>query len=282
LLGLALTVAACGVERLGGESGGEDGPGSSPETGESALQGIQQSGEISVGVKYDQPPFSSVPEEGEEPVGFEVDLIRAIAEKMGAEPEFVPVTSGDRIDRLRAGEVDAVIATMTHTRVRDEVIDFSVTYFQDGQRILVPEGSEIREVEDLNGRRVATAAGSTSEVNVQREAPEVEVLTYDTYPEALDALLAGEADAVSTDGAILLGLKDRAESAGVAVEIVGEPFSDEPYGIGVRQNDSALRDAINFALMELVEEGRYEEIHARWFEEDEVEPFTPEVWPAGP
>ncbi|TCJ19814.1 transporter substrate-binding domain-containing protein [Rubrobacter taiwanensis] len=270
---LLAVLSGCGS---GDEPRGEDAP---SRSGIGTLFEAQQRGEIRIGVKFDQPPFGYVAEEGEGPVGFEVDLGRAIAKKLDVEPQFVRVTTGDRVEMLQSGEVDLVIATMTHTRARDEIIDFSVTYFRDGQRILVPAGSEIESVEDLAGRTVATAGGSTSEVNIRRKAPEAEVLTYETHRKALDALLRGEAEAVTTDGAILMGLKEIAEEEGAAVKIVGGPFSDEPYGIGVRQNDSALRDAVNFALMELVEEGRYEEIYREWFEGEE--PFTPEVWPAG-
>lgn len=283
---LAVLAFAAGC---GGESGSEgdptatdDAPAASGSPGEDTLSRVQQSGEIVVGVRYDQPPFSSAAEEDEEPEGFEVDLARAVAERMGVEATFEPVTGEDRMDALRSGEVDLVVATMTHTRVRDETIDFSITYFEDGQRLLVPEGSEVRSVGGLAGRTVATAAGSTSEVNIRRAAPEAEVTTHQSYRYALDALLAGEADAVTTDGAILSGLERVAEESGGNVEIVGESFSREPYGMGVRHGDSALQDVVNFALMELVEEGRYQEIRADWFEEGEVEPFTPEVWPAGP
>jgi len=249
--------------------------------GDDTLQKIRDAGEVVVGVKYDQPPFGFVPEGENQPTGFDVEIATAVAEKIGVEPRFEQVTSQNRIPNLETGKIDMIVATMTHTRTRDETIDFSLTYFEDGQRLLVPNDSDIQSVDDLAGRTVATVQGSTSETNVAEAAPEAEILTYQGYPDALQAMLRGEADAVTTDGGILVGLADTAQEAGEEVKLVGDRFSDEPYGIGVRQGDAAMRDEVNFALQEMVEDGTYEEIYRKYFSEDEFPDFTPEVFPVG-
>jgi polar amino acid transport system substrate-binding protein len=250
--------------------------------GADTLKKVQDSGEMVVGVKYDQPPAGFIPEGKSDVEGFEVDLARGIAQKLGVEPRFEQVTSKNRIPNLQSGKVDLVIATMTHNRERDKAIDFSVTYLLDGGRLLVPADSDISGVDDLAGKTVAVVQGSTYPDTIRQLAPEAKQLAYQGFPDALQAMLRGEADAVATDAGILVGLRDLAKKAGKDTKIVGERYSSEPLGMGVRENDSAFRDAVNFALMEMVEDGTYKKIFRKWYNEEAFpEVYAPEVWPQG-
>lgn len=279
---LALLMAGCGGDQASqqqAEKGAtqQQGGGKGVDT----LSKAKDKGELTIGVKYDTPPFGFIPQGQSQPDGFDIDVGKAIAEKMGVKPRFEQVTSKNRIPNLETGKIDMIIATMTHTQARDKTIDFSETYFLDGQRLLVPEDSSIQGVQDLNGKTVATVQGSTSEVNIKSRAPQAKVLTYQGYPDALQAMLRGEADAVTTDGGILVGLKNTAQDAGKKVKLVGDRFSDEPYGIGVRQGDSAFRDQVNFAIMGMVEDGTYQKLYRKWFKPEDFQEFTPETWPKG-
>lgn len=250
--------------------------------GEDTLKKVQDSGEMVVGVTFDRPPTGFIPEGESEVQGFEVDLARGIAEKLGVEPRFEQVTSKNRIPNLETGKADLVLATMTHTRERDKVIDYSVTYFLDGGRLLVPADSDINGIEDLAGKTVSVVQGSTNPDIIKNTVPEAKQLAYQGFPEALQAMLRGEADAVAADGGILVGLSDLAKEAGEDTKIVGERYSSEPHGIGVRENDSQFRDAVNFALMEMVEDGTYEEIFRKWYDEESYpDVYVPETWPPG-
>ena len=225
----------------------------------SLLDTIQQRGKLIVGIQTSAPPASMVNDRGEI-VGFEVDLAKMIARKLGVAVEFKQLTDATRIPMIQQGAVDIVIATMTHTRERDKVVDFSITYFVTGQRILVPVDSTIETIEDLAGKRVGTARGSTSEQNILAAQPNAIILTYDDAATAFVALQRGAVDAISTDESMLLSLRADARNP-QDWKVVGPYFSTEPFGIAMPQNESPLRDAVNFALMEAWESGEFQEIY---------------------
>ena len=244
---------------------------------------ITSRGRLIVGVKYDFPPFGFIDEEGIVG-GFDVDIARALAERWLGDAdaiELVRVTSDNRIPLLAAGEVDLVIASMTHKHERDDLIDFSQTYFLDGQSLLVRTSAigvpELATVADLDGKLVAAIDGSTSIENIQSAAHtsgiKIELLPFQEYPPALEALKAGQVDALTTDSVALA--RFAGENPGLAV--VGGRFTQEPYGIGVPNFDSELRDLINFTLQQMKEDGVYDAIYARWFAEDT--PYAIEIWP---
>lgn len=245
---------------------------------ESTYDVVKKRGALIAGVKFDAPPFGFVDESGKN-VGFDIDIAHYIASKLGVKLELKQVTSKTRIPMLQDGQVDMAICTMTHQQKRDEAIDFSITYFMDGQKLLVKKGSKVKSVKDLAGKAVATAQGSTSEANIKRAQPKARVVTFQEYPQAFLALQQGKVQAVTTDSTILLGLK-----AGHSdYQIVGKAFSSEPYAIGVRENDSKWRDAINFALMDMWRDGTYRKVYEKWFGEGSkyelATEWEIELWP---
>lgn len=247
----------------------------------SLLDTIKHRGKIIVGVQTSAPPASMVNEKGEI-VGFEVDLAKAIAEKLGVKVEFKQLTDATRIPSILQGSTDIVIATMTHTRERDKVVDFSITYFVTGQRILVPKNSHIKGITDLAGKKVGVPRGSTSEQNVARKQPKARILAFDDIPTAFLALQQGAVDAISSDESVLLSTKANAKDPN-AWKVVGEYFSSEPFGIAMRENDSKLRDFINNALIELWQSGEFKKIYDKWYgpgtKYELPLNFEMEVWP---
>jgi polar amino acid transport system substrate-binding protein len=217
---------------------------------------------LRIGVKADNPPFGFQDAEGR-PQGFDVDLGFRIARVLGVQPSFVTVTSKDRIEKLKNGEIDIIIATLTATRSRSHEIDFSLPYFQDQQGLLVPAASPIQSYRDLSGKRVAAAAGSTSIDNLKVVAPDCKGIAVKSNIEGLEKLRAGEADAISGDGLSLQALRvDSADPA--AFRIAGEGFSVEPYAIGLPRNDSEFRVRIDEVLTELWTSGVWTRLFDKW------------------
>ena len=230
------------------------------------LAAIKSRGKLIAGVKFDTPPFGFLDEKNE-PVGFDLDIVRGIAKHIGVPVEFVKVTSPTRIPLLVSGNVDLSAASMTHTIERDKTIDFSITYYTGAQALIVPKTSSIHGLKDLGGKQVSVQQGTTLEKNIAK------VVAFKDYNSAWLALVQGRVDALTGSMNILQGFqKDKAEYV-----ILPDRFSVEPFGIGVRQGDSGLRDAINFALMDMWKSGEYAALYKKWFH---AEPDVPlEVWP---
>jgi ABC-type amino acid transport substrate-binding protein len=162
---------------------------------------------------------------------------------------------------------------MTHTRERDRVIDFSITYYTGGQSLLVAKASPITSIKDLGGRQVGVQQGTTLEKNIAAAAPTAKVVAFRDYNAAWLALAQGRVEALTGSLNILQGfMKDNQN-----FKIVGELFSVEPFGIGIRQGDSELRDEINVVLQDLWTSGQYATLYRKWFGADPTIPI--EVWP---
>jgi len=249
---------------------------------ESKVDQLQEKGYFIAGVKADAPPFGYIDEESGALVGFEVDLMKEFARRWLGDEEavlFEEVTSATRIDKLAKGEIDIIAATMTHTQPRDELIDFSQTYFRDGQTVLVRLDSGILDFNALDGKIVAGIAGSTSISRVLTYAEDngitIEVAALEGYVDGVERLRNGDVDAITTDKGILTYFAQQYPEE--LMLITGETFSDEPYGLGVPNFDHRFRDLVNFTLQEMWEDGSYARLYAKWFGDAEAHPL--EVWP---
>lgn len=246
------------------------------------IEDIKKRGALIAGVKDSQPPFGYVDETSKQVVGFEIDIAKYLADKLGVKLVLKPVTSSTRIPMLTQGEIDLIAATMTHKKDREGQIDFSNTYFMTGQRLLVKKGGPIKSIKDLANKKIGSAKGSTSEQNAKKAEPSATIVSFETYPEAVLALKQGKVEAVTTDEAILVGLK-YADEKPDAWDIVGDFISPEPYGIGLVENDSKFRDFVNITLMEMWESGEYKKVYEKWFGKDTKNysplTWTMELWP---
>jgi polar amino acid transport system substrate-binding protein len=228
------------------------------------IEKIKERGALIAGVKDAVIPFGYIDAETNQLVGFDIDICRAIAKNLGVELKLKPVTSATRIPMLAQGSIDLAAATMTHKFAREDSIDFSITYFMDGQKILVKKDSGIKSVADLAGKKVGTSKGSTSEKNIKEAQPECNVLSFEGYPQAFLALRQGKVSAVTTDSGILVGLKNSAPDPEDYV-IAGDFIAAEPYGLGLPENDSDFRDLVNRTLVDLWNTGEYLKIYNKWF-----------------
>jgi polar amino acid transport system substrate-binding protein len=224
---------------------------------------IAQRGRLRVGVDQNSYRFGFRNPFTGELEGFDIDVARQVAAAIFGDPtriQFVTLLSGQRIDALRSGNVDIVVQTMTSTCERRQEIDFSTIYYQAGQRVLVNRGSPVQGPQDLGGRRVCAASGSTSIQNLA-DAPAGPVpVGVPSWTDCLVMLQQGQVEAVSTDDTILAGLRAQDPST----EIVGPRFSTEPYGIGVRKQREDLVRFVNAVLERMRADGTWTRIYDDW------------------
>ncbi|MDD2390949.1 MAG: transporter substrate-binding domain-containing protein [Desulfobacterales bacterium] len=252
---------------------------------------VMKTGLVRAGLMYNSIPAAYF-NENNEWVGFDVDIteevVKRLSQYMGKELQLerVKLNNKTRISFLTSGRIDLSTANMTHKRERDKTIDFSITYFFDGEKILAKKGLYTRH-EDFVGKRIASMQGTTSEknaVNLLKELgdPDAEkhVISFQDEPSCFLALKQGKVAGWATDSTILLGYAAKEPGQ---YELIGDFFSDEPYGIGTPENDSAWRDAINFALQDMWKDGAYMKIYNKWYGPDTAYyfPMTEkiEMWP---
>lgn len=247
------------------------------------LDEVKKRGVLRVGVRQDVPGFGIVDEKGET-VGFDIDIAREIGNRLGVKVELVPVTAATRIPLLQQGRIDMIAATLTHYRERDKVIDFTIGYFWTGQKLMVKKDSGIKSAADLAGKRVGTTAGALALKNLAAAQSKAVGQTFEGYPEAFLAMQRGLIDAVVADIIILAGLRANSPKPDDYV-IVGDSLGGGDYAIGVRENDSKWRDALNFTLQDMWKDGTWDKIYDKWIgpgtklnlKKDEIG-FKMEVW----
>jgi len=224
---------------------------------------IQRSGKVVVGVKTDTPPFSVRNEDGSF-WGFEVDLMNALALKMGLKVEFVPVNPKQRIPDLLQDKVDLVMATMTLTKKREGLVDFSTPYFQVGQGLITAGNSKIGGFQDLDGQKVAVLEGTQAFHTLGRIQPGCQLVIVSSYEEGLERVISGEVSALCSDHLILMGLFHNHPTP-EKLSLVEQTFAPDSYGIAMRENESSLRDAVNSAIMSTWEDGTWPDAFDTWF-----------------
>ena len=225
----------------------------------STMARLAEAGEITIGTKFDQPLFGLANPDGV-PEGFDAEIGKLVAAKLGIEADkitWVETVSANRELFIQNDQVDLVIATYTLNDDRKKVVSFAGPYYTAGQDLLVLDGNPegIESADDLSGKKVCTVSGSTSEKNVAEYT--TDILATDTYSNCLEPLRTGAVSAVTTDNVILAGLADQNEGE---FEVVGEPFTEEPYGIGLALDDTDFRMFINDTLQDAEDDGTWDEL----------------------
>ena len=221
---------------------------------------------LRIGVKADQPGLGQrLP--GGRFAGFDVDVARYVAARLGVRPDhitFVPVTSATREAVLENGSVDMVIATYSITPERETKVTFGGPYYVAHQDTMVrADDTAIRSVHDLKGKRLCAVTGSNSWKRVTQELDITATLTpAASYSECVAMLLDRKVDAISTDDLILAGYAARSSTA---VRIVNAPFSYERYGIGIRKGDLSGCEAVNKAVSQMYLDGTAAALLQKWF-----------------
>jgi polar amino acid transport system substrate-binding protein len=228
------------------------------------MRTIQDRGMLVAGVRQDVPLIGFLNPRTNTIEGFDVEFVKAIAEAIfgdDSKVELRPVTAAARIPSVQDGTVDVVAAAMTITSERKTQIDFSTVYYEAGQRVLVKSDAPYQSIEDLGGRRVCAAKGTTAEQNIPRAQPAAEVVQADSYNECLLSLQQGRIDAISTDDVILAGLA----STDPNTKLVGPKFSSEPYGIGIAKGHEEFVGFVNGVIVEMKQDGRWTAAYDEWF-----------------
>lgn len=253
-----LILAACGGD---GDDGGAPAGGDEVQPADFAegttMRKLAEAGKIRVGTKFDQPLFGLKAPSGE-PEGFDVEVAKIIAGELGIDEgniEWVETVSANREPFIQNGQVDIVVATYTINDERKKVIDFAGPYYVAGQSILVKaDNNEISGPEDLAGKKVCTVEGSTPAQNMRDKFPKAKLQLTDAYSNCLQPLRNGQVDAITTDNVILSGFVDQNPDE---FKLVGELFTEEPYGIGLTKGDDEFRTFINDVLEESYQDGRW-------------------------
>jgi glutamate transport system substrate-binding protein len=256
-LALMLALAACGGDDEGGDGGGQVNEGASFAEG-TTMARLKDAGKVTVGTKFDQPLFGLKNLEGK-PEGFDVEIAKLIAGEMGISADninWVETVSANREPFIQQGKVDFVVATYTINDERKQTVDFAGPYYEAGQDIMVAKGNPegIAGPDDLAGKKVCSVTGSTPAENIRENYPEADLTEFDVYSKCAEALKNGQVQAVTTDNVILLGLISQDQEA---FELVGKPFTKEPYGIGVKKGDTEFRNFINDTLQKIEQDGRW-------------------------
>lgn len=227
------------------------------------LDDARSRGTLLVGVKTDFPPFGYRDPAGK-PAGFDVDIARYLAKALFEDEdrfEAVPVTSGSRIPFLYSGWIDMIVATMTVTEQRKQVLEFSDPYFVSASLLLVPAASRIRGIEDLGRKTVAVIEGSVQETDLAQAAPAAKRVAFGNTEEALQALRTKKADALCEDDAVILALEKQHRGFKVA----GKPILPRPYAIAVRKGDMTTLRWINEKLAAMRKDGTYDRLREKYF-----------------
>lgn len=234
------SAAALGLAACGGGSGGGSGSGST----------------VKVGIKFDQPGLGL--KEGSNYSGFDVDVANFVAKELGVTPQFVEAVSSQRETLISTGQVKYIVGTYSITDKRKKDVSFAGPYFIAGQDLLVrADDSSITGPDSLAGKKLCSVKGSTSAANLQKKVPGVNLQEYNTYSLCVDALKAKNVDALTTDDTILAGYAAQPQNQG-KLKVVGQKFSTENYGVGLKKGDQEFCNKVTAALQKFIDSGEWE------------------------
>jgi len=227
------------------------------------LSDIKKAGVIKVATFDSNPPFGSVDAKTHDIVGYDVDFAKALAKSLGVKLQLVTTNPANRIPLLQSGKADVIVADITITPERAQVIDFSLPYFVTGQQFLVPANSPAK-LDAYATARIGAVKGTTGEQELHHRFPQSRVLSYDDIPLALSALRNGNVQAITQDSTILAGLLDGAPDK-AKYKVLPELLSKEEIGVGVKKGEGALLKAVNDELLTLEKNGQAVSIYNTWF-----------------
>jgi polar amino acid transport system substrate-binding protein len=229
----------------------------------SYMRAIQDRGRLVAGVSQDTLLFGFLDPFDGQIKGFDVDVLHQIAQAIFGDPtkiEYQAITTADRISKITSTAVDIVGRTFTINCARRAQVDFSSVYFDAGQRVLVRKDSTAKGIQDLGGKKVCATTGSTSIDHIAQAASKPIPYPLADFTDCLVAFQNGEVDAISTDDAILAGLKAQDPYA----KFVGDRFSDEPYGLGIALNHPEFTRFVNGVLDQMRANGTWTRLYNQW------------------
>ncbi len=252
LLVLVLVLVAC------------PGPGAQPEAPQETGGKLPDLGgrEIVIGSDTTYPPFEFVDESGNI-VGFDVDMMNEVCKLLNCKPKFVTTAWDGIFAALAAGEFDAVVSAVTITEERSKIVDFTRPYLNAGQIVTVrADNTDIKGPEDLKDKVVGVQLGTTGDIAASEYAAEENIRRYETIDVAMAALAQGDIDAVIADAPTAADIVEKQFKD--KLKLVGEPFTEEYYGIAVRKETPDLTKGFSEALNVLIENGTLAQLAQKW------------------
>jgi len=232
-------------------------------TAQSTLETVKKRGKLIAGVKTDFPPFGTIDASGKN-VGFDVDVAHLFAKSLfndAQQVELVAVTSGNRIPFLQSGKIDIIIATVTVTDERRQIVEFSEPYFMSGSLLLVPKTSTAKGLDDMAGKTIAVIQGAIQDKDVEQMQPKASRVKFGKVSEALLAVKGGRADGFVQDDVLILTLVRENPD----MKAVGKAFIPRPYGIAARKGDTEFIGWVNAQLRTMHQDGTYDRLWKKYF-----------------
>ena len=238
------------------------------------LKKVKDSGTLTVGFRQNALPFSFTGSDGK-PTGYSIDLCQEIALAVQNElklaslaVKWVPVTPENRVDAVANGTVDIECGSTTASLSRQEKVDFTMMTFVDGASLLIVEGSGVKTLADMAGKRIGVVPGTTTERALadflRTTSLAATVVPMKDHDEGLAGLQTSKIEAYASDRTILVGLVLQARGT-ARYALISEDLSYEPYGFMVRRDDSAFRLVANRALARIYRSGAIGAIYSKWF-----------------
>lgn len=229
------------------------------------LASIKAKGELVCGTLGTDEPNSFIDARSRQLVGYEVDLCRAIAQGLGVKPVIKQLAVAARIPELQQGRIDILTASLTHNKEREALIDFSLSTFYTGQRVLVKKSSNITTVAGLAGKKVLTVKGGTQEPNIRKAVPGVDVVTFETAGQAYLGLQQGKGAGYVDDEVSLLNNYAKLGAAQKDYIVLPQNISQEVFAFGIRKGETGVKTAVDKVLRELEKSGEAEKLFFKWY-----------------
>ncbi|WP_058049413.1 transporter substrate-binding domain-containing protein [Janthinobacterium sp. Ant5-2-1] len=229
------------------------------------LASIKAKGELVCGTLGTDEPNSFIDARSRQLVGYEVDLCRAIAQGLGVKPVIKQLAVAARIPELQQGRIDILTASLTHNKEREALIDFSLSTFYTGQRVLVKKSSNITTVAGLAGKKVLTVKGGTQEPNIRKAVPGVDVVTFETAGQAYLGLQQGKGAGYVDDEVSLLNNYAKLGAAQKEYIVLPQNISQEVFAFGIRKGETGVKTAVDKVLRELEKSGEAEKLFFKWY-----------------
>ncbi|MBS0508117.1 MAG: ABC transporter substrate-binding protein [Proteobacteria bacterium] len=230
------------------------------------LADIKAKGELVCGVLGTDQPFSFIQDPASrEIVGYDVDVCNAVAKDLGVKPVLRQLAVAARIAELQQGRVDLLAASLTHNHEREAQIDFSLSTFVTGQKVMVKKSSGITSVAQLADKKVLTVKGSTMEANTKKALPTAQIVSFDNSPQAFLALQQGKGVGYVNDETSLVNNYSKLGSAAKDYVILPESISVEHLALGIKKGEPAFREQVNKTLRALESSGQAEKLFMKWF-----------------
>jgi polar amino acid transport system substrate-binding protein len=235
------------------------------------IEDIKARGYVRIGVSLGGEPVG-FRNASNEPVGYDVDVARQLAAKLGVPARFSDVSSDARISMLRSGQLDLVVANVSITPQRARVVDFSIPYNVAGLRVIAQKSAHVKTLADLNGKRVVVGRGTTADAFLRKSAPQAVFVYTDNFaPDGVLLLQQKRVDAGIEDSSLLDYLAGKNDQ----LETLPALYGNTPIGIAMAKGDPALLQFVNGFVADYVKSGAYAANYRKWWGSKAFPPVLP-------